>query len=87
MITGYLVWYRLVGDTYDRIAGVAPSYSAGVEMAERIYSIKKVIDKLDVVSTGVKSCQVGTLYSNEIFQQRWQTVPLKTAPKENPSLP
>lgn len=87
MITGYLVWYRLEGDDHDRIGGISTSYTAGVEMAERIYSIKKVIDKLPVVSTGLKLYQAGQLYSHENFEQRWQTVPLKTAPKKNPSLP
>ena len=87
MITGYLVWYRLEGDDHDRIAGVSTSYTAGVEMAERTYSIKKVIDKLPVISTGVKLYQAGVVYSHENFDQRWQTVPLKTAPKKNPAFP
>jgi hypothetical protein len=87
MITSYLVWYRLEGDDHDRIAGLSHSYTAGVGMAENIYAIKKTIDKLPVTSTGVKLCQVGNLYSHENFDQRWQVVPLKTAPKKSPSFP
>jgi len=83
----YLVWYRLEGDDHDRIAGSSSSYAGAEKMAENIYSIKKVIDKLPVTSTGIKKCQAGTLYSHENFEQRWQTVPLKTAPKKNPSFP
>ena len=84
MITGYLIWYRLEGDDHDRIAGVALSYTAGVGMSERLYSIKKVIDKLPIVSCGVKFCQAGNIYSHENFEQRWQVVPLRTAPQKNP---
>jgi len=87
MIAGYLVWYRLEGDDHDRIGGIALSYTAGVEMSERLYSIKKVIDKLPIKSCGVKLCQAGTVYSHENFEQRWQVVPLKTAPQKNPTLP
>lgn len=87
MIQAYLVWYRLAGDDHDRISGLAPSYTAGVRMAENIYAIKKTFDKLPITSSGVKLCQVGNLYSHENFEQRWQVVPLKTAPKKSPSLP
>jgi hypothetical protein len=86
VITSYLIWYRLVGDDHDRIAGVSHSLSAGIDMAEKIYAIKKVIDKLPVISTGVKLCRAGMLYSNEICEQRWQATPLKTSGTKNPGL-
>tara|TARA_A100001011_G_scaffold388470_1_gene468128 strand:- start:1401 stop:1694 length:294 start_codon:yes stop_codon:yes gene_type:complete len=83
----FLVWYRLDGDKSDRIAGTAPIWSAAERMAKDLYTIKKVVEKLQVHSVGVKRSLDGELYSSDDFDARWVILPLLSGPRRDPRKP
>ena len=83
----FLVWYRLDGDTFDRIAGTAPVWSIGERMAKDLFTLKKVVEKLPVHSVGLKRSLDGDIYSTDDFDARWVILPLLTAPRKDPRKP
>ena len=83
----FLVWFRLDGDSFDRVAGTAPVWSAAERMAKDLYTVKKVIEKLPVNSVGIKRSLDGEIYSGNNFDARWVILPTLTAPKKDPRKP
>tara|TARA_Y100000034_G_C6533371_1_gene229885 strand:- start:52 stop:294 length:243 start_codon:yes stop_codon:yes gene_type:complete len=70
----YLVWYRIKGESEDRIRGAAKNYTRAEQMAKNLAFYLKV-DKTNVEAVGVKSGIHGTLYLNQDFHMRWSVVP------------
>ena len=83
----FLVWYRLDGDKFDRIAGTAPVWSAGERMAKDLYTVKKVVEGLPVHSVGIKRSIDGEIYSTDDFDARWVILPLLSSPRRDPRKP
>ena len=71
-MTCYLVWYRLNGDTVDRVRGVAKNYKRAEYMAENLKLILKAELKLRDVKVGVKRGEHGKIYDNEDLSLRWE---------------
>ncbi len=68
----YLVWYRLNGDTVDRVRGVARNYKRAEYMAENLKLILKAKLKLRDVTVGVKRGEHGKIYDDEDLSLRWE---------------
>lgn len=75
MINCYMVWYRLDGDDFDRIRGMALNYNRAERMAENLDLELRVVKKLPVIATGVKRASHGTIYDDEDLSLRWSVVP------------
>ena len=70
----YIVWYRLSGNNYDQIRGVARNHERAERMAETLHLHLKAAG-MDVEAVGVKSGIHGELYLNEELHMRWSVIP------------
>ena len=70
----YLVWYRLEGEFFDRVRGVAKNWVRAERMAETL-DLHLRAAKLPVVETGVKSGIHGNIYKDEELHMRWVVEP------------
>ena len=70
----YLIWYRLPGDTIDRIRGTARNWQRAERMAETLH-LYLTSDNIDVEAVGVKSGFHGELYEDETLHMRWSVIP------------
>ena len=72
MMNCYLVWYRLNGDTVDRVRGVARNYKRAEYMAENLKMLLKAELKLKDIKVGVKRGEHGRIYDDEDLSLRWE---------------
>ena len=70
----YLVWYRLPGDTIDRIRGTARNWQRAEIMAENLH-LHLASKDVEVQAVGVKSGIHGKLYHDEDMHMRWSVIP------------
>jgi hypothetical protein len=70
----YLIWYRLHGDTVDRIRGTARNWQRAERMAENLH-LRLTSNDVDVEAVGVKSGIHGELYEDETLHMRWSVIP------------
>lgn len=70
----YLIWYRLHGDTIDRIRGTARNWQRAERMAETLH-LRLTSNDVDVEAVGVKSGFHGELYEDETLHMRWSVIP------------
>tara|TARA_A200000159_G_scaffold163460_1_gene189777 strand:- start:10994 stop:11224 length:231 start_codon:yes stop_codon:yes gene_type:complete len=73
----YAVWYT-EGDSRERIVGISLNKEIAYDMARNLYSIKKNIDKLECIATGVFLMSEGSLYTSSI-PKKAQVLPLLTS--------
>ena len=70
----YLIWYRLPGDTIDRIRGTARNWQRAERMAENLH-LRLTSNDVNVEAVGVKSGLHGQLYEDETLHMRWSVIP------------
>ena len=70
----YLVWYRIEGETEDRVRGVARNWNRAEKMAKTLHLHLKAQGAL-VVATGVKRGSHGEIYYDGDLSLRWSVVP------------
>jgi hypothetical protein len=70
----YLIWYRLHGDTVDRIRGTARNWHRAEKMAETLH-LTLISKNVDVEAVGVKSGIHGELYEDDALHMRWSVIP------------
>ena len=70
----YLIWYRLPGDTIDRIRGTARNWQRAERMAENLH-LRLTSNDVNVEAVGVKSGLHGELYEDETLHMRWSVIP------------
>jgi len=70
----YLIWYRLPGDTIDRVRGTARNWQRAERMAENLH-LRLTSNDIDVEAVGVKSGFHGELYEDETLHMRWNVIP------------
>jgi hypothetical protein len=70
----YLIWYRLHGDTIDRIRGTARNWHRAEKMAENLH-LNLISKNIDVETVGVKSGVHGELYEDDTLHMRWSVIP------------
>ena len=70
----YLVWYRINGENFDRIRGVAKNWQRAERMAQTL-DLHLRAEKLPVIAVGVKSGIHGNIYRDEDLHMRWAVMP------------
>ena len=75
----YCIWY-LDKSTHGRevISGVADSWTSAELLARRLYTIRKKVDLIENVSTGIFLFMANELYTGRP-PARWQVMPLLTS--------
>ena len=70
----YMIWYRLVNDTEDRIRGTARNWQRAERMAETL-DLHLRAANYPVKAVGVKSGFHGELYRDGDMHMRWSVIP------------
>ena len=73
----FAVWFK-VPDQEEMVVGITSSKKDAYKMARDLYAIKKNIDGIDQVSTGVYMMESGKLYTS-VKAKRAQVTPLLTS--------
>ena len=73
----FAVWFK-VPDQEEVVVGITSSKKDAYKMARDLYAIKKNIDGIDQVSTGVYMMESGKLYTS-VKAKRAQVTPLLTS--------
>ncbi len=71
----YAVWYQNASSTKERVVGISSSWDTAHDMAKRLYSIKKKVDGMENISTGIFFLEDSILYTSS-KPRRWQITPL-----------
>ena len=73
----FAVWFKSL-DQEETIVGITTSKKDAYRMAKDLYAIKKNIDGLEQVSTGIDMMELGKLYTSA-KPKRAQVTPLLTS--------
>ena len=73
----FAVWFQ-IADQEESIVGITTVKKDAYKMARDLYTIKKNIDGIDQVSTGVYLMEPGKLYTS-VKAKRAQVTPLLTS--------
>ena len=73
----FAVWFK-APDQEEMVVGITSSKKDAYKMARDLYAIKKNIDGIDQVSTGVYMMESGKLYTS-VKAKRAQVTPLLTS--------
>lgn len=71
----YAVWFQDADSIKERVVGVSKSWDTAQSMAMRLYSIRKKVDGMKDVSTGIFFLDDSILYTSS-KPRRWQITPL-----------
>ena len=80
MNTAFAIWSKENVSSHEKILGICVDYQHAVELAKRLYTIKKKIDGEVDIATGYFVMDVGNLYTSEKPIYR-QVMPLLTTEK------
>ena len=70
----YLVWFRIKGETEDRVRGTARNWERAEKMAENL-ELHLRSESFELEAVGVKSGVHGKLYLDQDLHQRWSVIP------------
>ena len=73
----FAVWYS-IDNGLDVIVGVAGKRAMADTMARNLYSVKKNIDDMENISTGIYLMEDSILYTSS-KPRRWQVTPLRSS--------
>jgi hypothetical protein len=73
----FAVWYS-IDNGIEITVGVTAQRSMADTMASNLYSIKKNIDKMENISTGIYLMEDSILYTSS-KPRRWQVTPLRSS--------
>jgi hypothetical protein len=73
----FAVWFTSTSDR-ETIVGTASTWASAELMAKNLYSIKRGIEKMENISTGIYLMEDSILYTSS-KPRRWQVTPLRSS--------